>query len=54
MTQLELFDTGELVQIKRYLTCWNEVQRAKHLADVKNPRRVSAGGKPAEAGGRKL
>jgi hypothetical protein len=52
--QLDLFETGELVQIKRFLTCWNEAERAKRLADVKNPKRVSAGGKLAEASGRKL
>jgi len=53
MEQLELFETGELVQIRHYLTCWNEAELTRRLAEIKNPKRINAVGKPAEAGGRK-
>jgi len=36
--QLNLFETGELIEIRHYLTCWNEAQRAFRLAQIKNPR----------------
>jgi len=53
--QMDLFEAGELVQIKRFLTCWNEAERAKRLKDVKKPtaRRLgnAVGGKPDESGG---
>jgi hypothetical protein len=52
MQQLEPFD-GDLIHIRHYLTCWSEAERTKRLADVKNPRRVNAGGKPPCDGGRK-
>lgn len=31
MVKLELFATGELVEIQRYLHVWNEAERSKRL-----------------------
>lgn len=53
MKQLDLFETGELVQIKQYLTCWNEAERTKRLAEIKSPQRGrfgNAGGEPLYSG----
>ena len=34
MEQLDLFATGELIEIRRFLTCWNEAERQKRLDAV--------------------
>lgn len=53
MTQLDLFEAGELVQIKQFLTVWNEAERTKRTAEIKSPQRGrlgNAGGEPLYSG----
>lgn len=57
MQQLELFQTGELLPIRKYLHEWTEAERQHRLAAIKKPApelRADRSGRKQTSGGRGL